>query len=198
MLDLYIINKFEAEKSLDDFMQKLYADFYKKNDVGFTETEFKQTLSDFLGEDISWFIDNYVYDTKPIDYQKFFKGVGIKFMDTTEKGEPYLGVRTSNQNGKLIVNTVYSGSAAEEYGISVNDEIIAVNGFRVDNAMFNYYLSTFNIGDEFEVVLSRDQIIKTYNIKMGERSPKRFKYALKLDSKTRKNYTYWLRQTVGQ
>jgi predicted metalloprotease with PDZ domain len=196
MLDLYIIKKFNGEKSLDDFMQKLYADFYKKNDVGFTEEEFNATLADFLKEDVSWFINNYVYDTKTIDYQKFFSGVGVKFTNTTTHPEPFLGVRTSMQNGKLIITTVYRGSAAETYGVSVNDEIISINGFRVNDSRFNYYISNFKIGDEFEVVLARDEIIKTYTVKMGDREPARYKYAMELDSKTRPLYNYWLRVTV--
>ena len=48
MLDLYIINKFQGKKSLDQFLQLLYADFYKKSDVGFTEAEFQTTLEKFL------------------------------------------------------------------------------------------------------------------------------------------------------
>ncbi len=198
MLDLYIIKKTNAEKSLDDFMQKLYTDFYKKNDVGFTPQEFAKTLNDFLGEDMSWFFKDYVYDTKTVDYPKFFSGVGVKIVNTSEGPVPSLGVRTSMQGGRLIVNNVFAGSAAEKYGISVNDEIISVDGFRVNSDRFSYYISHKNIGDEFEVVLSRDEIIKTYTIKMGQKEPVRYKYALNLTSSTRKLYSYWLRVTVDK
>ena len=177
-------------------MQKLYADFYKKNDVGFNEEEFNKTLADFTGGDMSWFIKNYVYDTKPIDYDMFFSGVGVKVVNTTENSEPYLGVRTSMHGGKLVVDNVFAGSAAEKYGISVNDEIISVDGFRVNSDMFSYYMSNKKIDDEFEVILSRDEIIKTYTVKMGERKPYRYKYALDLTSTTRPLYNYWLRVTV--
>jgi len=198
MLDLYIIKKTKGEKSLDDFMQKLYADFYKKNDVGFTEDEFNKTLTDFVGEDMSWFIKSYVYDTKSIDYDTFFSGVGVNLVNSTKGPEPYLGVRTSMHGGKLVVDNVFSGSSAEKYGISVNDELISVDGFRVDSDKFSYYMSTKNIEDEFEVVLSRDEIIKTYTIKMGEREPVRYKYSLDLTSTTRQLYNYWLRVTVNK
>ena len=198
MLDLYIIQKTNAKKSLDDFMQKLYADFYKKKDVGFTPEEFTQSLNKFLGEDINWFMDNYVYDTKTIDYENFFKGVGVKIVNTTKGPEPYLGVRTSMHDGKLIIDNVLAGSSAEKYGLSVKDEIISVDGFRVNSDRFNYYMATKNINDEFEIVVSRDEIIKTYKIKMGEREPVRYKYALNLNSSTRHLYKYWLRVTVDK
>ena len=195
MLDLYIIKKFEGKKSLDDFMQKLYKDFYKKNDVGFTEEEFQQTLQDFVGEDISWFIDNYVYDTQEIDYKKFFSGIGVDIYNSTAGVEAYLGLRTRNQSGKLIVTTVYKGSAAEAQGFSVNDEIIAINGYRVDQSEFKYLTSGLKKGDSFDVLLSRDNIIKTYKIKMGGREPKRYKYKTNFTPETQQLFNYWLRVT---
>jgi len=196
MLDLYIIDKFKGKKSLDDFMQKLYNDFYKKSDVGFTEKEFQETLESFIGEDMGWFIDNYVYDTKTIDYSKFFSKMGIDIFNSTPDLEAYLGVRTSNQGGKLIITTVYKGSAAEAQGLSVNDEIISVNGYRVDQTEFKYLTANLKIDEAFDVILSRDNIIKTYSLKMGERVAKRYKYATKFTPKTQKLFDYWLRVTV--
>lgn len=196
MLDLYIIDKFKGKKSLDDFMQKLYKDFYKKSDVGFTEDEFEKTLQDFVGEDISWFMDNYVYDTQTIDYKKFFKGVGLDIYNSTPGVEAFLGLRTSNSGGKLIIKTVYKGSAAEKQGLSVNDEIIAINGYRVDNAEFKYLTGDLNKGDKFEVLLSRDNIMKTYTITMGGREPARYKFNTNHTESTQALYNYWLRVTV--
>lgn len=195
MLDLYIIKKFDGEKSLDDFMQKLYKDFYKKSDVGFTEDEFQKTLESFTGDDMNWFFDNYVYDTKSIDYKRFFKGVGLDISNSTIEVEPYLGVRTRNQGGKLIVTTVYKGSAAEAQGLSVNDEIIAINGFRVDQSEFKYLTSDLRKGDTFDVILSRDNIIKNYTIKMGGREPIRYKFKANFTSESQKLFDYWLRVT---
>lgn len=195
MLDLHIINKFNGEKSLDDFMRKLYNDFYKKNDVGFTEAEFQATLESFIGEDMSWFIDNYVYDTETVDYKRFFDGIGVNIYNSTPGFEAFLGLRTKNTNGKLVITSVFKGSAAEAQGLSVNDELIAVNGFRVDQAEFKLLTNDLKAGDEFEVLLSRDNILKTYKVKMGERDTKRFKYETNFNKKTQKLFNYWLRVT---
>ncbi len=195
MLDLHIIKTFNGEKSLDDFMQKLYTDFYKKSDVGFTEEEFQTTLESFIGEDMDWFIKNYVYDTETVDYKKFFDGIGVNIYNSTPGFEAFLGIRTRNSNGKLNITSVFKGSAAEAQGLSVNDEIIAVNGFRVDDAEFKQLTGNLKTGDAFEVLLSRDNILKTYTITMGERDTKRFKYETNFDEKTQKLFNYWLRVT---
>ena len=196
MLDLYIINKFDGKKSLDDFMQKLYNDFYKKSDVGFTEDEFQQTLQDFIGEDVSWFIDNYVYDTKEIDYKKFFTAIGVDIHNSTPNASSFLGLRTRNKGGKLIITTVFKGSAAEAQGLSANDEIIAVNGYRVDQSGFNFLTSDLKYEDSFDVLLSRDNILKTYTIKMGERVSKSYKYKTNFTPENQQLFDYWLRVTV--
>jgi len=195
MLDLHIIKKFNGEKSLDDFMQKLYNDFYKKSDVGFTEEEFQTTLESFIGEDMDWFIDNYVYDTETVDYKRFFDGIGVNIYNSTPGFEAFLGLRTRNSGGKLIITSVFKGSAAEAQGLSVNDELIAVNRFRVDQAEFKLLTNDLKAGDEFEVMLSRDNILKTYTVKMGERDTKRFKYETNFDDKTQALFNYWLRVT---
>ena len=159
-------------------MRKLYNDFYKKGDVGFTEAEFQATLQAFIGEDISWFIDNYVYDTKEIDYKKFFSGIGIDIYNSTPKEEAFIGLRTRNQGGKLIVTTVYKGSTAEAQGFSVNDEIIAINGYRVDQSEFKYLTSSLKVGEKFDVLLSRDNLLKSYEITIGSRILKKYKNTL--------------------
>ncbi|UKN02760.1 PDZ domain-containing protein [Paracrocinitomix mangrovi] len=193
MLDLYIINKFNAEKSLDNFMQKLWSDFYGKDGSGFTEDEFKKTLEDFLGENMDWFFDPYVYGTETVDYMKFFNGVGLKLVQSRAKVNASLGVSTSNQGGKLIVNTVYAGSAAEQQGISVNDEIIAVDGYRVDQEELSGIIGRKEVGDPIEVILSRDNIIKNYTIKLGGSNATRYQYDAAVEESYTKKFNYWLR-----
>jgi predicted metalloprotease with PDZ domain len=193
MLDLHIINKSNASQSLDDFMQLLYADFYLKADVGFTEDEFQATLEKFLEEDMDWFFKDHVYDTKTVDFAKFFKGVGLNVFQAPARKDAYLGIGTSESNGKLIVTTVYAGSAAERDGISVNDELIAINGYRLDKNYFNALSADLNSGDTFELTLARDKIIKTYTIKMGTKTSRNYEKTTEFNDTSKKNFDYWLR-----
>lgn len=198
LLDLHIINKFKAKKSLDDFMQKLYKDFYLKKDVGFTEDEFQTSLEDFLGEDMDDFFKKYVYGTETPDYKKYFSSVGLTFYNTDDQVKPFLGVRTSSSGGRLMITGVTSGSAAEQYGLSVNDEIIAINGFRVDQSEYDAFIKTLNNGDEFEILVSRDNILKTYTIKMGGKNSKKYSVKTNFTDETRRNFDFWLRVDITQ
>ncbi len=191
LLDVYIISKSNTSKCLDDFMKQLYTDFYLKGDVGFTEEEFQSTLEKFLAEDMNWFFDQYVYDTQTPDYRKFFQGVGMNF--NTVSGDPvaHLGARIS---GSCTINGIDAGSAAETGGLSVNDEILAINGFRVDKAAFDEFLAGLSVGDSFEILLSRDRVLKTYTIAMGSRKPLRYQFDQMTEADSRASF--WLRQTI--
>lgn len=196
MLDLYIINKFKGEKSLDDFLQVLYAEYYKKKNVGYTEAQFQTAMEKFLGEDMDWFFDKYVYGTHIVDYKKFFAGVGLDIRNKLTKAKPELGIKAYNEGGKLVISRVYAGSAAEEQGLSVNDEIVAVNGYRVDKGDFDDMMATLANGDEFEILIARDNLMKTYNITMGEKLGYKFAYSANFDENTERQFNYWLRVDV--
>lgn len=197
LLDIYIIHKTDAKKCLDDFLQKLYKDFYLKNDVGFTEEEFQTSLEEFLGEDMDEFFTRYVYGTETPDYKKYFAYVGLTFFNSDDSVKPFLGIRASG-SGRLIIASVTAGSAAEEYGLSVNDEIIAINGYRVDQSQFDEFVRTLDRGDEFEILISRDNVIKTYQIVMGGKSSKKFTFQANFSDDTRKKFDYWLRTDITQ
>lgn len=198
ILDLHIINKFNATKCLDDFMQKLYKDFYLKKDVGFTEEEFQATLEEFLGEDMDDFFTRFVYGTETPDYKEYFESVGLFFYNSDDQVKPFLGVKTTSSGGNVIITGVTAGSPAEEYGLSVNDEIIAVNGYRVNLDEFDAFVKTLEKGDTFEVLISRDNVLKTYEIVMGGKNTKKYTVKPDFSDETRKKFDYWLRVDIAK
>src|SRR5262249_20996658 len=56
-----------------------------------------------------------------------------KKQEDDDKNGAWLGVSTKNEGGRLIVQSVPSGSPAERGGIYAGDEIAAIDGLRVDD-----------------------------------------------------------------
>ena len=193
MIDLMIIKKFKGKKCLDHFMRELYNDFYKKKNRGFTEDEFQETLEDFMGEDLSEFFDDYVFGTKRIDYPKFFSYVGLNVADQGDM-VANIGISVKSSGGNAIVSRVRAGSAADEQGINVNDEILALNGFRVDTESLREAFNSFQKGDVLEFLISRDDIIKTVELIVSDRHNHVFRYSENSDSHDAKLRNYWLRE----
>jgi predicted metalloprotease with PDZ domain len=189
ILDARIIAKFDGKKSLDDFLQKLYKDFYKKLNRGFSEKEFEKALSDFMGQDMSDFFRDYVNGTKAPDFQKEFSPLGLNVEYTGSK-KPNFGTSLSTANGKVIVKGIRSNSAAEDAGLSVNDEIIGIDGYRVSQSDVESILSSLSDGDKIDLLVAReDQLLEIKAIMTSYEKPS---YKFTIDKKTRL-FHYWMR-----
>ena len=154
MLDLEI--RANGKKSLDDVMTTLYTDFYKKKGRGFTHEEFIAVCTEMAGKNMKPFFEDVIFSTKPLDYESIFSQYGISITDkNADKTTPWSGVVSSHSNGKTTITNIYSNSPAVDAGLSVNDEIIAINGWRVDDKLENHD-SKYGVNDGVEITYSRD------------------------------------------
>ena len=154
MLDLEI--RANGKKSLDDVMTTLYTDFYKKKGRGFTHEEFIAVCTELAGKNMKPFFEDVIFSTKPLDYETIFSQYGISITDkNADKTTPWSGVVSSHSNGKTTITNIYSNSPAVDAGLSVNDEIIAINGWRVDDKLENHD-SKYGVNDGVEITYSRD------------------------------------------
>jgi predicted metalloprotease with PDZ domain len=190
LIDAMIIDKFKAEKCLDHFMRYLYDEFYRKKNRGFTEVEFQQALETFLGEDLGAFFNDYIYGTKIPDFRKYYEPIGVN-VTYTGKPQASFGASTAQEGGKTIVKSVRSGSAAEDAGISVGDEMIACNGIRVDQLILEKFIGSLVAGEYVELIVARDEIILNLQVKMTAYERPSFK--LEMLSPSNEKFYYWLR-----
>lgn len=192
VIDAMIIASTNGKKCLDDFMRVLYEKYYVKENRGFTEKEFKGDLEVFLGKNLDTFFDDYIHGTKPLEYEKAFAEIGVQVVKQ-EKTEAFFGTSLSESNGRLTVSRVQSNSAAEKAGISAKDEIIAVNGFRTSQSGFNEFIGRIQVGQSFDVMISRDGKIMNLKAVMGEITKVNYVYQLDTDPKKAALADYWLR-----
>jgi predicted metalloprotease with PDZ domain len=156
LLNMEIMKSTKGEKSLDDVMRYMYDRYYKKLNRGFTEQEFKEALERVAGKKLDDFFRDYINGTQSPDYNSYFEAAGLRLVDQN-KGIPNLnwGAGTAMENGKMIVKSVSRGSSAWEGGINVHDEIIAIDGYRVEEDI-KPLISGRAIGEKLPVTVSRD------------------------------------------
>ncbi|BDD10085.1 peptidase M61 [Fulvitalea axinellae] len=166
MLDLAIIDATDGKKKLDDVMLELYRKTYLKNGSGFTERDFVNTVNQVAGKSMDDFFKNYIHSTKQIPYNEFFDKVGIKMIDRNKgrQTRAYLGAMTSERGGKLTITRVIRGTSAYENGLNVNDEIIAVDGFRVNSSELSKLIGFKRPGETAKVTISRDGLLMDINV----------------------------------
>lgn len=162
LIDLKTLHATQGAKGLDDVMKAMYDEYYQSLDRGFTDQEFKQMVEKVSGVSIDD-IYEYVNEAKPINYNKYLNNVGLELVNLlADHSIPEFGVRVSNHK----IMSVNRGSGAWDAGINVNDELIAVNGYRMDDMgkELDRILSNAKIGDKVHVIVSRDGIIKELDV----------------------------------
>lgn len=188
IMDAMVIEKYKGEKDLSDFLQLLYDKYYEKKNIGFTQDQFKDELAKYVGKNLDEFFEKYVDGTETLPYAEYYKVLGLE-VDYLEQFAISMGMNTSMEDGKLIVKSVVAGSAAEQAGLSPNDEIIAFNGFRVNNSDLQSFLNMLDYGDEFNLIISRSKQLRSVDAKLGHVDKSRYYFTYTKN----KLGEYWLR-----
>lgn len=192
LIDAKIIAKYKGEKCLDHFLQQLYNKFYKQLKRGFSDTEFKKELETLLGENMDSFFARYVNGTETPPFNDILGAIGID-VESVGSAKPNFGAALRQDGNKVVVRSIRSGSAAENMGLSVNDEIIGCNGFRVDQASFESFLASLELGSEINILVARDELLFELSGNMTLYNKPQFQFKLSPDTKKVQLLEYWLR-----
>jgi predicted metalloprotease with PDZ domain len=190
VIDAMIVADSDGKKCLDHFMQQLYTTYYEGLKRGFSEAEFKAELSKFVGKNMDDFFAKYVDGTEIIPYKDFYGPVGLNVQDITSNN-PSFGANVREEGGKVIVKSVRFGSSAEEAGISVGDEIVGCNAYRVDQSMFEGMMSGMGNMETCDLLIAREE--KLFSVHVTIRPYKKPQFLLTKSTSNEKRLHYWLR-----
>lgn len=168
LLDLRILAATQGQKRLDDVLRIAYDEFYVKKKRGFEEHELQSLIEQVAGVSVAD-IFKAAHTVEPLDYNSHLNAVGYELVNHNAGRElPDLGMTTSTTEGRIMVTGVNRGTGAWDGGINVRDEIIAINGERLDanGRELNRVMQTAAIGDELRVLVARDGKIRELSIRL--------------------------------
>ncbi len=176
LLDLEIRHSSKNDRSLADVMRRLYSEYFKKKKRGFSKEEFKKEVERAAGKKLDNFFKDYVNGTKEIDYDKYllYAGLELDKFPSAFKATAVLGVATSGKGGKLTITRVVRDSPAWNYGLNVNDEIIAINDLRVNKSDFAITLNRFDTGENLKFTIVRNDWLRNIDVVMAESSEEEY------------------------
>ena len=192
VLDAMIIKQSNGKECLDYLMKDLYETYYVGKNRGFTDAEFKACLTKHTGQDMTEFFLKYIDGTEVIPYSMYFLPLGIEVNDVGGV-KPVFGANVTEEGGKVIVKSIRSNTAAEDAGLSVNDEIVACMNYRVDKPMLDALMNGASVGDEFELTISRDQLMRKVLVKITGQKRSSYIFTNRHTDASLPLYTYWLR-----
>ena len=134
MLDVLIMEQTANKKSLDDVMRIIYNDY---SISGYSEEDYRKTAEAVAGLSLDNFFNSFVYGV--VDYEPLlthslnYIGCELIKLPSTFYRERFFGIKSMNENGKAKIKSVAPGSPGFAAGLTRDDEIICVNGIKVEN-----------------------------------------------------------------
>jgi predicted metalloprotease with PDZ domain len=202
LLDLEIRNR-SGRKSLDDVMRLLYAEYYRKRGRGFTEDEFRAACEKIAGDPLDRIFEDYCYGTGELDFSTYLGYAGLGFKepakDAPGQDKGYLGISAKTVDGRVYIAGVTRETPAFTQGLNVNDEIIAINGFRVDQELLTARIGEASPGEVLEFLVSRDGRLLSLPITLGKQEAREYRIERLADPtpKQKRICETWLRADWG-
>ncbi len=132
--DIFIRKNSNNKNSLDDVMRYLYTEFALKN-KGYSAEDYKGVVEHFSNTSYDEIFYNYI--NKAVDYEPIlidameYIGCELSKSSSGKVHEQALGIKVSAVNGACKIISVYPDSVADAAGISINDEILAINKMQI-------------------------------------------------------------------
>jgi predicted metalloprotease with PDZ domain len=176
LLDLAIRHDSGNAQSLDDVMRTFYKEFYRQKKRGFTDAEFREVCERAAGAALPEIFDVYAPTVKPVDYAKYlaYAGIDLDMAPTMAPGAAW-GAATDDRNGMAVVSRVEWDSPAARAGLSVQDEIVAVEGVRATAASIAAALASRKPGDRLRLLISRRGMVSEIEVTLGPKTERSFR-----------------------
>jgi predicted metalloprotease with PDZ domain len=139
---------------------------------GFTDEELQTAVELIAGKKLDAFFQKYIFGTETIPYNEYFASVGMTMIDkNASTNNPYLG---ADFRGSAKITSVQRNSPAYNEGLNYGDEILSIDGAKVEDVA--KFIQTKKAGDVLEIKVKRDGLEKSFKITLT-RNPKK-EYAL--------------------
>ncbi|WP_055436048.1 PDZ domain-containing protein [Lacinutrix algicola] len=117
----------EKGLNLDGYMKMVWST-YGKTETPYTIKNLNDLLNTYAGEDFgNDFFNNYIYKSEMPDYKALFKTVGLKIEQDSKSN--FSGI---SLNKNVVSRNAKIGSPAYLSGLEKGDELVSVNGLKVD------------------------------------------------------------------
>ena len=192
LLDLLIRAKHQNERSFDDVMRLMWK-HYGQEEKGFSETELRNTIAEVAESNLDDFFLRYIETTEELPFDEYLEPFGLYLKTTSESDIPYLGIKVQSEN-REVITFVASQSPAAIGGIDAKDELLAIDGIKVDAKSLNERLKNYRLGDTIQVTVFHQDELKTLPVTLAQPQSNTYEIAIKddLSALQQQNLEGWL------
>ena len=151
------------------------------------------------GTDLDRFLEAALGTVDELDYERALDWLGLRFTSEAPKEDDeddedegiesrddaptaWLGADTQVDDGRLVVSRVPRETPAAEAGLSADDEILAIGGFRVPPRELDERLEAMRAGDESTLLVARRERLIELPVTFGEKPAESWKLEIDPDA----------------
>jgi predicted metalloprotease with PDZ domain len=174
LLDLDIRARTHGARSLDDVLRLLWRRFGQTGE-GFEDKDVQSLFEEAAGVPLGAFFDQCVRGRDDIEVAPFFANVGLTIEVSHSEEHPaggapaWLGVNTKDDHGRLMVSAQLAGGPAWTGGLYAGDEIVALDGFRLEAGNLKDRMATRRAGERVSLTVFRRDELRTVELTLGDR-----------------------------
>jgi predicted metalloprotease with PDZ domain len=174
LLDARVQQVTAGTTCLDDVLRLAYARYSGAR--GYTPEEFQATAQEVAGVDLTAWFDSVLASTHELDYTEALECFGLRFAPPgTPSTKAWLGLSTKLDGGRLVVTQVPRHTPGWQGGINVDDELLALDDYRVRPEQWEARLEQYRPGDQVSVLLARRDRLRRVDVTLGAEPPKRWR-----------------------
>ena len=167
LLDILIRDRTDNQKSLDDVMRTMNADFAKEGKFYRDSLDIRLSAEKVTGGSLEDFFNKYIGGAEPLPYASVLSLSGLE-LHSYESARPVLGFFVERApNGPVIVRGVDADSDAAKAGLRVGDEILRWNNGEAPRRP-ERWLGSQKLGDQLRLHVKRDDKELDVVVHIGE------------------------------
>ncbi|UCH11350.1 MAG: M61 family metallopeptidase [Fidelibacterota bacterium] len=175
-LDLALRSATNGERSLDDVFRLLW-ERYVVTAQGYDFELIRSVCDSLAGRSLDD-VYQYITTTAEIEWGPILEPFGLLLMKNYSSPEDslkaYYGFNTRIEDDRLFIDRVVHDTPATRAGLSVGDELIAVDGFRIAGEPGQRILSSRSPDSEVALIVSRNGVLETYRVRPVVSPPDRY------------------------
>ena len=181
-LDLKLRSETDGRVSLDDVMRECWQK-WGETGAGMTERGLEDVCSEVSGLDLGDFFDATVRGTGELALEPLLHEHGVSYRlrksngrddkggvkaDVEQLPKVWLGANLIAQSGKAVFASLSNGGPAERAGVSPGDELVALDGIRVNESGSDTRIRRYRPGDKSELSVFRGDELLTLKLVWAE------------------------------
>ena len=150
-------------------MRQMYKRF--SGEKGFSREDVRAAVADVAGpahaRDMRAWMTRALETTDELNYEDAMAWFGLRMTPPPEVPRAHLGVTTRTESGKTIVTGIRRGSPAAAAGLSLLDEITAINGEPLQAGQLTQRLAKLSPGSTVTLSITRRDSTRTVNVTLA-------------------------------